>query len=117
VISVEFILRQYYYLDDQEMMLMELKAGDRVQVASYDSDPHEQTVRVSYEVAEVKYVGRRSVTVEYITGPLAGTKSTVMANTLKKLEGIIDMLAATGEAGDTTITSWESYDHPGEPDA
>lgn len=95
----------------------ELKAGDHVQVASYDSDPETETVRVVYEVAQVEYVGRRSVTVEYLTGPLVGQRACVMANTLQKLNGVIDVLGATGEAGSPNITMWKTFECPDEPGA
>ena len=95
----------------KERAVMEIKIGDTVKVVRYDSYPHNATMKISFELAEVMADAcLGAIMVRWKTGPSAGSLTTVMANTLEAMPGVIDQLAAITEAGKIRITPWSARD-------
>jgi hypothetical protein len=94
-----------------ETKIAMLRVGDVVKVNRYDSYPHDATMKVSFELAEVMAGAYRgSITVRWRTGPNKGSLSTIMSNTVEPMHSVIDQLAAIPEAGKIRIEPWSARD-------
>lgn len=110
-------MENFFHLTKKEIAVTKIKIGDTVKVVRYDSYPHNATMKISFELAEVMAGAYRgSIMVRWKTGPSAGSLTTVMANTLEPLHGVIDQLAAIPEAGKIRITPWSACDDVTTPD-